>query len=257
MILVTALNHFNEDIQRAREILQHALPLPHDRLRDDLVRASWMMAVGALDAYFCDAYGDMIARTIRAKISQPSVNIPDRIKNLKIPADMVLGNNVNDAWLWRMVARDLIERDNVLAISKIKELFNHFFRSNEKLFHENSAPIEKWLLHTDSKVRHFGITKTNYRRTAPANKNSIKKKAIEHLEARFKEIFQRRHDCIHNCDRPKVALQIKNINPVYIEKVIYDINFLVQRCSDEFRNEFSTYLRLLGFSGATRNQVTL
>ena len=85
MILVTALNHFNEDIQRAREILQHALPLPHDRLRDDLLRASWMMAVGALDAYFCDAYGDMIARTIRAKISQPSVNIPDRIKNLKIP----------------------------------------------------------------------------------------------------------------------------------------------------------------------------
>jgi hypothetical protein len=255
MILATATNHFNEDIIRAKEILTHANTLQAGRLKEDLLRASWMMAVGALDAFFCDAYGDLIARTVRAKITEPAIQIPDRIKNLKVPADMVLGNNINDAWLWRMVARDLIEKDNVLSILKIKDLFNHFFRAGGKLFHENGASIDRWILHRDSKFRLFGITKTNYRATAAQNKNSVKKKAIDQLEERFKEIFQRRHDCIHNCDRPKTAIQIRNVTPVYITKVIDDIDFLVKRCTDEFRTEFRVYLTGLGFSAITRNQV--
>jgi len=102
-----------------------------------------------------------------------------------------------------MVAHNLIDKDNVLSISKIKELFNHFFRNRE----------------------------------------------------RFKEIFQRRHDCIHNCDRPRTAIQTKNVTNIYITKVIEDIDFLVKRCTAEFRTEFRVYLTVLGFSAVIRNQV--
>jgi hypothetical protein len=57
----TALAHFSEDLARARAIVAHADPLPQTTeseglLRSDLLRGAWMFAVGALDAYFCDAY---------------------------------------------------------------------------------------------------------------------------------------------------------------------------------------------------------
>ena len=51
----TALQHFSEDIARARAIVAHSGPLPHATpveklLRSDLLRSAWMFAVGALDA---------------------------------------------------------------------------------------------------------------------------------------------------------------------------------------------------------------
>ena len=62
----TALAHFGEDVARARAIVAHADPLPaatpaEQMLRSDLLRSAWMFSVGALDAYFCDAYTDMVA----------------------------------------------------------------------------------------------------------------------------------------------------------------------------------------------------
>ena len=60
----TALQHFREDIARAKAIVSHAAPLPlstggEKLLRSDLLPSAWMFAVGALDAYFCDAYTDI------------------------------------------------------------------------------------------------------------------------------------------------------------------------------------------------------
>jgi hypothetical protein len=62
-VAATALQHFQEDIARAKAIVMHANPLPptnavEQLLRSDLLRSAWMFAVGALDAYFCDAYTD-------------------------------------------------------------------------------------------------------------------------------------------------------------------------------------------------------
>lgn len=255
MILKTASNHFGEDIQRAKNLLNHAKTLHDGILKDDIHRASWMMAVGALDAFFCDAYGDLIARTLRAKRIQPSATIPDKLQNLKIPIIVVLDNHLNEPWLWRMVARDLIEKDNVLSIDKIKTLFNQFFSDDEKLFNERTNSIDRWLLHRDSKFRLFGVNKTEYRNSVGRDKGVLKRKALEHLEDRFELIFQRRHDCIHNCDRPKIAPQPKQIQSTYVEKVIVDIEFLVLRCLDEFRNEFPKYLTRHGFNSVTRNRV--
>ena len=53
----TALNHFNQDVARARAIVTHADPLPRTNaaeqmLRSDLLRSAWMFAVGAMRRQF-------------------------------------------------------------------------------------------------------------------------------------------------------------------------------------------------------------
>ena len=62
-----------------------------------------MMAVGASDAYFCDAYADLIARTLQAKQLQPTVTIPDRLSKLKVPVIAVI-RQAEGGWRWRMAA---------------------------------------------------------------------------------------------------------------------------------------------------------
>jgi hypothetical protein len=68
-MLATAKEHFNEDIGRARALVAHAETLPEGLLRGDVLRGAWMMAVGATDAYFSDAYADFARRTY-SRISQ-------------------------------------------------------------------------------------------------------------------------------------------------------------------------------------------
>lgn len=249
-MLATAKSHFDLDIARGRALLSHADTLPPGLIAEDIMRASWMMGVGACDAYFSDAYADLISRALRAKDLQPAVAIPDRLNNLRVPVTAVI-RQANGGWRWRMAARELIESENVLSLDKIKSLFNHFFRSTHKLLNQDT--IEPWLLHAESRVRLFGITRTRYRAANAAAKSIARRQALERFEERFREIFQRRHDCIHNCDRPKVALQ--QIRPAHVEKAIDDINFLVSRCHDALVSEFPEYLRSHGFNAVTRNQV--
>lgn len=82
-LLTTARTHFDEDLARARALVRHAHPLPASVVRDDIMRAAWMMAVGATDAYFCDAYADLAARTLQARQLQPTFKISDRMLTLK------------------------------------------------------------------------------------------------------------------------------------------------------------------------------
>jgi hypothetical protein len=49
-----------------------------------------MFAIGALDAYFCDAYTDAVAAAIIAKSRQPSVELPDSFLNIKFPIRAIL-----------------------------------------------------------------------------------------------------------------------------------------------------------------------
>lgn len=251
MFLRTPKRHFDEDIARARELLAHARTLGPGVLQDDVLRAAWMMAVGASDAYFSDAYGDLLARTLRAKQLEPAVSIPDRLNNLKVPVIAIL-RDANSGWRWRMAARELIEEENVLSLEKIKKLFNHFFRDGHKLL--NTDTIPNLITHRDAKSRMFGITGTQWRRlNTPGDQNRAKKAAAEHMQDHFGQIFQRRHDCIHNCDRPKIALQ--SITPEHVARTVEDIHFLVARCNDAFLTEFPVYLTTLGFGAVTRNRV--
>ena len=129
----TPRKHFDEDIKRAEALLDHAKLQPSvqwrkRRLRDDLLRSAWMFAIGALDAYFCDAYISVLARTLRAKSMQSDVKLPKSIESIELPIGSVFAEYQERAnWRWRMAARSLLEQDNVLRLDKIRTLFNPFF----------------------------------------------------------------------------------------------------------------------------------
>ena len=249
-ILATAKSHFDDDMARAEALRAHALTLPDGGLKDDLLRSAWMFAVGASDAYFSDAYADLIARTLRAKDLAPAVAIPDRLGNLRVPVVAIIRRN--DSWRWRMAAREMIEDENVLSIEKIKKLFNQFFDANSKII--SKPTIEDWLRHADAKKRMFGRSRAEYDALTNAQKDGAKKAAVDRFIARMTTLFQRRHDCIHNCDRPKVAPQ--TITPGQTQKALYDIKFLVERSHAALVAEFPQYLTRLGFDAIVRNQVT-
>jgi hypothetical protein len=131
----TALQHFQEDIARARAIVAHAdpLPLPNDAerlLRSDLLRSAWMFAAGALDAYYCDAYTDIVAATASSKSRQPGITLPEWFYEIKFPIRAILEEYDNPNWRWRMAARKMMERENVIRFSAIQTLFNSSIRAS-------------------------------------------------------------------------------------------------------------------------------
>lgn len=117
----TALQHFQEEIARAKAIVAHADPLPRTNaaeqlLRSDLLRSAWMYAVGALDAYFSDAYTDLVAATANSKSRQPAITLPEWVYDIKLPIRAVLEEYDNTNWRWRMAARKMMERENVINL---------------------------------------------------------------------------------------------------------------------------------------------
>jgi hypothetical protein len=250
----TALNHFTQDVVRARAIIAHADPLPQgtaaeQMLRSDLLRSAWMFAVGALDAYFCDAYTDIVAATIISKNRQPTVVLPDFFYEIKFPVKAIVepyGHHEN--WRWRMAARKMMERENVLSLGVIQTLFNKFFRKGHRLVRDRLAD---WIVHPDATKRMFGITRSAF--IALPAKGSANENAVEQLEDRFKDIIQRRHDCIHNCDRPKVSPQPLKLGGTVL-KVTQDVEFLVRRCDEHINAEFREFLTGIGCSPATIGQ---
>jgi hypothetical protein len=253
----TALNHFQQDIARARAIVVHASPLPNNSpaeqlLRSDLLRSSWMFGVGALDAYFCDAYTDIVAATIIAKSRHSALVLPEFFQNIRFPVRAILEpytNNVN--WRWRMAARQMMERENVLTLAAIQTLFNKFFRNGQKFFREL---LPGWIVHPDARRRIFGITARRFNSLQATQRGAAIADAWSRMEERFREIFQRRHDCIHNCDRPRVKPQPLAVADVVL-RVIEDVEFLVRRCDEHINREFRQFLLGTGCAAAVIGQV--
>jgi hypothetical protein len=244
---VTPLNHFQQDIARARAIVAHADPLSvgtaaEQMLRSDLLRSAWMFAVGALDAYFCDAYTDIVAATINSKSRHPPLNLPEFFYDIKFPIRAILEpyNNVN--WRWRMAARKMMERENVLRLKTVQDLFNKFFPNGRGFFRDLLAD---WVTHPDAQRLVFGITAQKFNAVPPDQRGATIKAAHERMEDRFRTIFQRRHDCIHNCDRPRVAPQPLPAAAIVL-RVIEDVDFLVRRCDEHITLEFRQFLLGIG-----------
>lgn len=104
--------------------------------------------------------------------------------------------------------------------------------------------------------RLFGFSRTAYRQTPNgAAKGALRKAALEKLEKRLGVIMQRRHDCIHNCDRPKYKINKLNMTPPYVRGVIVDLEFIVNRCQEEMIREFPVFLNDIGCNAVTRNRV--
>ena len=113
----TPRSHFDDDLARARGLLdatQSCAGLT-PQVRDDMLRAAWMMGVGALDAYFSDAYASLLACTLIAYGRQPthrcpgqSIQIPDSILDTQLPASIHFRKyQTRDNWRWRMAAHGL------------------------------------------------------------------------------------------------------------------------------------------------------
>lgn len=250
-ILQTAKAHFDTDLARARALMINANLVP--ACEGDILRSALMFAVGACDAYFADAYADLLSRVLRAKELQPAVVLPDRLNNLRMPVTAILRTTPMPGWRWRMAARELVEKENVLSFDQIRNLFTQFFPKRQGLLSRDR--VCGWLADPQAKRRQFGTTAADLAATPPANLDKAKERALAHFEATFSTIFQRRHDCIHCCDRPKVAVQ--TINLLAVQKKIEDIEFLVSRCHFELTDRFPSYLIDLGFNPVTRNRVTI
>lgn len=252
----TALQHFNEDIARAHAIRVHADSMPRrdnagQLLRSDLLRSSWMFAVGAMDAYFCDAYTDLVAATASSKARQPAVTLPKWVYEVKIPLRAVLEEYDNENWRWRMAARKMMERENVISLSAIQTLFNKFFRKGRKFFRDN---LDSWMSRPDAKIRLFGVLRADYLAMTDVAKPKARETAINQFEDRFATIFQRRHDCIHNCDRPRMSPQPLDKGST-VFKVIQDVEYLVHRCNEHINSEFREFLVGIGCNAATIAQA--
>jgi hypothetical protein len=208
-------------------------------LRSDLLRSAWMFAAGAMDAYFCDAYTDIVAATIISKSRHQAANLPDFFYDIRFPVRAILepyANNEN--WRWRMAARKMMERETVLSLPTVQTLFNKFFRRGHRLFRDRMAD---WIVHPNARKRLFGITRAAFNALAPNQRGQAIEDAQEQMEARYRDLFQRRHDCIHNCDRPRVSPQALHLGGTVL-KVIQDAEFLVHRCDEHLTAEFREFL---------------
>ena len=248
----TALQHFQEDIARSRAIIAHADPLPRATnverlLRSDLLRSGWMFAVSALDAYYCHAYTDIVAATASSKSRQPAITLPDWVYDIKLPMRAILEDYDNMNWRWRMAARKMMERENVISLSTIQTLFNKFFRKGHRFFRDL---LDTWISRPDSKIRLFGVSHVDYLAMGEEDKHNARENASDQLEDRFRAIFQRRH----NCDRPRRSPQPLDRGGTVL-KVIHDIEYLVHRSDEHITTEFRQFLIDAGCSAATIGQA--
>ena len=118
-----------------------------------------------LDAYFCDAYTDLVAATIISKSRHDSMTLPEFFYNIRFPVRAILETPaVNVNWRWRMAARKMMERENVLSLDEVKKLFNKFFRDHHRFFGDL---LDAWIQHPQSKKRLLGITSGGVRRLKP------------------------------------------------------------------------------------------
>lgn len=253
----TALKPFRQDVARARAVVAHAAPFPvatpAERLfRDDLLRSGWMFAVGALDAFFCDAYTDVVAATIISKERHPALILPDFFLDIRFPVRALLTPyRTRKNWRWRVAARRMMDRHNVLSLKAVQELFNKFFRKGHKLYRD---VLPGWIAHPDARRGLFGIPGPRFAALPPATRAVALDQAAEVFEGWFRAIFQRRHDCIHNCDRPKVSLQPIQ-DPAVVSRVIADVEFLVSRCDEHITAEVRQFLLGCGCPPAVATQV--
>ena len=252
----TAFKHFKEDIARSKALVKHAQALPESNvdeksLRSDVLRSAWMFTVGAADAYFCDAYSLVVGSTLVAKSRERQVKLPDSFLEIAVPISATLAEySQRENWKWRVAARRMMDDRTVLSLGAISKLFNPFLPDKNKLFHQ---VVNGWVGAAKVPSRVFGILKSGSK--VPQLGNS-QDDHVKGLWRRFDDvIFQRRHDCIHNCDRPKIAIQALE-KPGTVTHVIEDVVFLVSQIDAHIDTQFPKFLGKLGFPKAVIAAVT-
>ena len=255
----TAFQHITEDISRANALIDHAAGLPNATdneklLRADVLRSGWMFAAGALDAYLCDAYTWVVGGSLIAKDRQRAINLPTKLMEISLPVTAYLGHYENrERWRWRMAARRMMDVRNMLNLGAVEQAFNPFLPAGEKLYHD---VVVAWAITSPAKDRVFGIAPTAFNALTPQQRIGRRPEFVKSMRKRFeKVIFQRRHDCIHNCDRPKVSPQTLT-SAGTVRNVVRDVRFFAEQFNSHLDVQFPVFLRGLGFSAATVQAAT-
>jgi hypothetical protein len=171
-------------------------------LGTDVARTAVAFGVGALDAYLCDAFADTLARCLKLCRRNGS-SVPTGYAKLTLPVGPLFTDYaVRSNWGLRMATRALMERDNLLQLRRLKELFNPALPPGQRLW----ADIGGKYVVLDRK-RLTGIRKSQYDALTGPARSKAPARATSAVLKRMGEIVQRRHDIVHNCDRPKVAKQ--------------------------------------------------
>jgi hypothetical protein len=204
--------------------------------------------------HFSDAYAALLACTLIAYKRQsnhrttahPS-QIPDSILETQLPASIHFKKyQTRDNWRWRMAARGLIEKQNYLNVDLICGVLNRFVRPTSKIF---KGVIGDWIVHPDANQMLFSVSAPAYTHADSATKKTHRDASTAKIRTRLDSIITRRHDCIHNCDRPKVAVQA--ISAATVRLVLRDIEFFVHRCDEHLDTQFPAFLYDLGFTRTT------
>lgn len=203
---ITARQHFNEDIARSEALYSQgvAVAAANPDLAADLFRSAVAAAVGAMDAYLCDAYVDCLTRALRACRANGGPKLPSGYAKELLPAGPLISNSYTQRvnWSLRMAARARMEKDNLLQVGRVKEMLNPVLPAGQKLW-VDLAPSYIAL----NRKRMTGISQTDYASKTGQAKQKATEKAAAAVLARIGKVVQRRHDIVHNCDRPKSALQ--------------------------------------------------
>lgn len=223
----TARSHFDDDIARAWGM--HALAVTSAStdvpLGTDVARTAVAFGVGALDAYLCDAFTDSLARCLK-HCRRNGSQVPSGYARLALPLGPLLADYpVRSNWGLRMAARALMERGNLLQLSRLKELLNPALPAGHRLW---TDMVDDYIA-LDRK-RLTGIRRAPYGALTGAAKSKAPAKASAAVMRRMGEIVQRRHDIVHNCDRPKTAKQPLTLSKA--AKMITDIQDFVTILDD-------------------------
>lgn len=205
----TFRTHFNDDINRAENILALSRVMENagepERLYKDLRWSSVALAVGALDAYLCDAYVDCLTAVLRAYTQEQWVGaLPATYSRQMLPAGEILKSTRQHRPLWRvrMAARKVMEKDNMLSLSRLEDCFNGILPNHKKLWLD-FVPV----LAAHNLARLTKHVESDLAVLAGDALVQAKKQIAEAVKTRLGTTIQIRHDWIHNCGRPKNAIQ--------------------------------------------------
>ena len=225
-MITTFRRHFDEDISRAESLLalaNGAAPVIRNGNRaDDIRLAAVAMAVGAMDAYFCDAYVDCLAKRLQS-FKSGVLDLPEAYGRRNLPTAALLSppQNFRPNWALRMAAREVMERENVLDLDRVKELFNPVLPKGEKLW----PNVMDRVISRDWK-RLTGIGKREYRTLSRGDQAKARKAAVKAMKDRVGDTIQLRHDWIHNCGRPKNA--IRKLTPNQAKARIREVRAVIE-----------------------------
>ena len=161
-----------------------------------------------MDAYLSDAYVSLLVATLSAFREGSVAALPSGLHKETLPIGPLLARRypARANWGLRMAARSRMDRENMLQITRVKEMFNPFLPAGEKLWNDLIASYaalgrKRLTLWTAAELAEVHGERLAGRR----------KESIATLLRRIGGIVQRRHDIVHNCDRPKVAIQAMSL----------------------------------------------